>query len=192
MTFNIHAAKTRLSDLVARVEKGERITIARAGKPVAKLVPAPKARRRRGLITAANQQTTRDWSRLLREQFVCVVSSEVVREAGKGNPEQARKRLEILRQLTTLRVSPEAERLAQALPATGALPARAQTDAAHLAIAAAAKADYLLTWNCRHLANVQILGRLEAEAARLDWKLPKVCTPYELMGDWTYETGPDS
>ena len=46
MTVNIHAAKTRLSELVARVEKGERITIARAGKPVAQLVPAPKARRR--------------------------------------------------------------------------------------------------------------------------------------------------
>ena len=46
MTVNLHAAKTRLSDLVARVEKGERITIARAGKPVAQLVPAPKVRRR--------------------------------------------------------------------------------------------------------------------------------------------------
>ena len=41
-TINIHAAKTRLSQLVARVEKGERITIARAGKPVAQLVPAPR------------------------------------------------------------------------------------------------------------------------------------------------------
>lgn len=46
LTVNIHAAKTRLSHLVARVEKGERITIARAGKPVAQLVPAPKTRRR--------------------------------------------------------------------------------------------------------------------------------------------------
>ena len=44
---NIHAAKTQLSQLVARVEKGERITIARAGKPVAQLVPAPKPKRRR-------------------------------------------------------------------------------------------------------------------------------------------------
>lgn len=49
MTVNIHAAKTRLSALVARVEKGERITIARAGKPVAQLVPTPKPRRRRRL-----------------------------------------------------------------------------------------------------------------------------------------------
>lgn len=44
---NIHAAQTRLSQLVARAERGERITIARAGKPVAQLSPAPKARRRR-------------------------------------------------------------------------------------------------------------------------------------------------
>lgn len=43
---NIHAAKTRLSQLVARAEKGERIVIARAGKPVAQLGPPPKAERR--------------------------------------------------------------------------------------------------------------------------------------------------
>ncbi len=42
---NIHAAKTRLSQLVARAEKGERITIARAGKPVAELGPPRRARR---------------------------------------------------------------------------------------------------------------------------------------------------
>lgn len=47
MIVNIHAAKTRLSQLVARAERGERITIARAGKPVAQLGPTPKARRRR-------------------------------------------------------------------------------------------------------------------------------------------------
>jgi prevent-host-death family protein len=46
-TVNIHAAKTQLSQLVARAEKGERITIARAGKPVAQLGPAPKAKRRK-------------------------------------------------------------------------------------------------------------------------------------------------
>ena len=47
---NIHAAKTRLSQLVALAEKGEHITIARAGKPVAQLGPAPKARRRKPLL----------------------------------------------------------------------------------------------------------------------------------------------
>jgi hypothetical protein len=81
--------------------------------------------------------------------------------------------------------------LARALLATGALPARAQADAAHVAIAAAAKTDYLLTWNSRHLANAQILRRLEAEASRLGWALPRICTPLELMGDSSYETESD-
>ncbi len=89
-------------------------------------------------------------------------------------------------------ISIESEHLARALLATGALPTTAQADAAHLAIASIAKADYLLTWNCRHLANAQILKRLEAEVVRLSWKLPKVCTPLELMGDYDYESGSDS
>jgi predicted nucleic acid-binding protein len=146
----------------------------------------------RDLLTAANQQSTRDWWRLRRGEFVCVASSEVVREASQGDPQEVRKRLETLGELSVLRLPPEAERLMRALLGTGALPARAQTDAAHLAIAAAAKADYLLTWNCRHLANAQILRRLEAEAKRAGWKLPRVCTPPELMGDSAYEARYDS
>ena len=43
--INIHDAKTRLSQLVARAERGERITISRAGKPVAQLGPAPRPKR---------------------------------------------------------------------------------------------------------------------------------------------------
>jgi hypothetical protein len=123
----------------------------------------------RDLVTAANQHSTRDWWRLRRAEFVCVVSSEVVREASQGDPQDARKRLEAMSELSVLQLTAEAERLTRALLATGALPARAKTDAAHLAVAAAAKADYLPTWNCRHLANAQILRPLEAEAKRASW-----------------------
>jgi hypothetical protein len=49
------------------------------------------------------------------------------------------------------------------------------------------KQCYLLTRNCRHLANAQVLRRLDREAARQGWSLPKVCTPLELMGEWSYE-----
>ena len=76
--------------------------------------------------------------------------------------------------------------------ATGALPAAAGVDAVHPAVATLAEADYLLTWNCRHLANAQILRRLEREAVTRGWKLPKVCTPLELMGDYPYETEDES
>jgi len=42
---NVHDAKTHLSKLLERVEKGEEVILARAGKPVAKLVPIVPARR---------------------------------------------------------------------------------------------------------------------------------------------------
>ncbi len=142
----------------------------------------------RDLIVAANQQVTRDWWRLRRHQFVCVASSEVARESAGGDPQEASKRQSILGQLTMLPFSAEADWMMRGLLATRALPPKAQADAAHLAIAAAAAADYLLAWNCRHLANAQILTRLEPEARRLGWKLPKVCTPVELMGDSFNET----
>jgi hypothetical protein len=150
------------------------------------------ARPSRDLITAANQQVTRDWWQLQRTHFVCLTSAEVLREASRGDPEEVRKRLEILNELPVLPLSVEVDKLMLGLLATKALPARAQTDAAHLAIATMAKADYLLTWNCKHLANAQILRRLETEALRQGWRLPKVCTPIELMGDYPYESESDS
>ena len=89
---------------------------------------------------------------------------------------------------------PATAELAQQFLDTGTLPPAAKVDAVHLAVATLAAADYLLTWNCRHLANAQILRRLEREASKHGWVLPKVCTPLELMGDWAYETEiePDS
>src|SRR5260370_29634871 len=101
----------------------------------------------RDLVTAGQQQSTRDWWRVRRGEFPCVASAEVVREASLGDPQEVRKRLEVLLGLTTLALTSEGASLTRALLTTGALPARAQTDAAHLAIAAAAKVDYLLTWN---------------------------------------------
>ncbi len=103
-----------------------------------------------------------------------------------------RKRLEILAGLAVLLLTEEADRLMRPLLAAGALPARAQPEAAHLAIAAAVEADYLLRWNCRRLANAQIQRRLDAEAKRAGWKLPTVCTSLELMGDSMYASESDS
>ena len=146
----------------------------------------------RDLVTAANQQATRDWWSRRREDFTCIASREVLREAARGDPEQVRRRIEVLSRLPMVETPDEAERLSVGFMATGALPLRAQSDAAHLAIATAVNADYLLTWNCRHLANAQILRRLEREAQKHGWKLPKVCTPPELMGDLDDENEPNS
>lgn len=148
----------------------------------------------RDVSMAGNQQVSRDWWRWRRSNFACVTSDETLVEAARGDARQARLRLEVLAGLLSLPTSPATAELAQQFLDTGTLPPAAKVDAVHLAVATLAAADYLLTWNCRHLANAQILRRLEREASKHGWVLPKVCTPLELMGDWAYETEiePDS
>ncbi len=42
--------------------------------------------------------------------------------------------------------------------------------------------DYLLTWNCKHIANAQIQKKLIQICSNFGYELPTICTPYELMG----------
>lgn len=146
----------------------------------------------RDLVTAANQQITRDWWHQRRESFACLASQEVIAEASRGDPEQVERRLAVLSSLPRVAINSDAQELARLFLATGCLPPKAARDAVHLAVATSIAADYLLTWNCRHLANAQILKRLEREGRSAGFVLPRVCTPLELMGDSPYETGSDS
>lgn len=66
--------------------------------------------------------------------------------------------------------------------AAGMLPPHAFPDAAHVAVSAVHAVDYLLTWNCKHLANAQIARRIAAVCEKLNRKMPVICTPDELMG----------
>ena len=63
------------------------------------------------------------------------------------------------------------------------MPLKAADDALHLAIAAVHGIDFLLTWNCRHLANAEIMGAMAHVLTAEGYRVPVVCTPDELMGD---------
>lgn len=102
-----------------------------------------------------------------------------------GDTEMSRQRLAVMAGMPVVAISSQIESMAAQLLESRALPAEMRSDALHLAAASLAGADYLLTWNCRHLANAQILRRLEREAKRVGWELPKVCTPLELVGGST-------
>jgi hypothetical protein len=140
----------------------------------------------RDVVVVAHQQLTREWWHQRRAMFACFISDLVIDEVKEGNAEQANLRLKALHDVPKLAATPEGERLATAFLA-GVLPAKAAGDAAHLAIAAVGKVKYLLTWNCNHLANAQLLDRLEPIAAAAGFKLSRVCTPEELMGMSAYE-----
>lgn len=82
-----------------------------------------------------------------------------------------------------LEITKSAESLAQAIIGSGVIPPRAVRDAAHIAVAAVHGVDYLLTWNCRHLANAQIMRKIQQVCDQLSECMPVICTPEELMGD---------
>lgn len=92
------------------------------------------------------------------------------------------KRIAIISALSALEVTADAESLTQAIMAAGILPPHAVRDAAHVAVAAVHAVDYLLTWNCKHLANAQITPRIALVCQRLGHRMPIICTPEELMG----------
>ena len=136
----------------------------------------------RDLITAADQQSTREWWENRRQDFDLFVSPEVIGEAGQGDPAAARLRLETVATLPVLAATEEVEELTRVILATGLIPPRATRDAAHIAFASVHAMDFLLTWNCRHLANADILVRTDRYFRGKGYKQPIVCTPEELMG----------
>ena len=71
--------------------------------------------------------------------------------------------------------------LAQALLKQAALPARAAADALHIAIAVVNGMDYLLTWNCTHIANAALRNRIETVCRSKGFEVPIICTPEELL-----------
>ncbi len=141
------------------------------------------ARPSRDLLVAAHQQATQDWWADRRSQFECYVSQVVIDEGSVGDPGEVQKRMTVMADLPVLEVTEEAESLARAILSSGAIPPRAVRDAAHVAVAAVHEIDYLLTWNCRHLANAQIMRRISSVCARLGQRTPLICTPEELMGE---------
>ncbi|MFB3891934.1 MAG: type II toxin-antitoxin system VapC family toxin [Phycisphaerae bacterium] len=141
------------------------------------------ARPTRDLILTAHQEITREWWEACRRAFELFVSRLVLDEAARGDAEAAAKRLAILRDLPELPVTGEATGLAARLLREGLLPRQAAADAMHLAMATVHCMDALLTWNCRHLANASILGEVGMFVRRMQYELPIVCTPDELMGE---------
>ena len=108
------------------------------------------------------------------------VSELVISEASKGHPEAAQRRLVVIADLPLLKISSEARSLAQTLIQNHALPPKAEVDAYHVAIAVVNGAEYLLTWNCTHIANAHTRPRIEATCRALGYEPPVICTPLEL------------
>jgi hypothetical protein len=142
------------------------------------------ARPSRDLIRAAHQQLTREWWDQ-RAEFDLYVSRLVLLECGAGDPDAAAERMASLAGLPVLSEVEPIIALADALLDGVPLPAKASADAVQIATSAVHRMDYLLTWNCRHIANATLRSRVEAICRAAGFEPPLICTPDELrvLGD---------
>lgn len=128
----------------------------------------------------ANQTATVEWWETQRSKYDLVISEFVLADAGLGHPEAAERRLAALMELMELQATEEVRALGKELVKCGALPEKAAMDAYQVAIAAVNGIEYLLTWNCAHIANAHTRPKIEAACRALGYELPIICTPDEL------------
>jgi predicted nucleic acid-binding protein len=140
------------------------------------------ARSTQNLILAANIEVTREWWQTRSNDFTIFISQLVIDEVARGDSEIALKRLEITNGIPQVALNQAVRSLAAQFLARSNLPPKASDDAVHMAAATVHGLNYLLTWNCKHIANAQIQRKLEEISLDFGYRLPVICTPYELLG----------
>ena len=139
------------------------------------------ARPSRDMVIAAHQELTRQWWDTRATAFELLVSELVREEAGGGDGEASGKRMAAIVQVPVLKINEAAVALAERLISEGPIAQEYAADALHIAVAAVNGIDYLLTWNCKHLANAAHRQKIETLVEAAGYVCPVICTPEELM-----------
>jgi predicted nucleic acid-binding protein len=135
----------------------------------------------RDLVTAAHQQLTHDWWRSARHDFDLVVSEAVLAEIREGDSEFSEQRLRIVEALLVLSLTNDVRALVKLYARGLGLHPEAVADVLHIAFAVAYEVDYLVTWNCKHIANGHVIRRLQEINTKEGRATPVIVTPEELL-----------
>ncbi len=137
----------------------------------------------RDLLQLARQELTRSWWDTQRQHFDLFTSQLVLEEAADSEAAKASERLQVLAGIPLLDLNDPVRALAKKLVSSGILPSVAGRDAFHIAAAGVHRMDFLLTWNCKHIANPYIADRLHACFSDAGVHLPVICTPEQFFTD---------
>lgn len=135
----------------------------------------------RDLITAGNQKLTYDWWHKSRHKFDCYISDFVIDEISKGDKGASTKRLEATRDLQKLKYNSEIENLAEKYMKLLQIPQKSYLDSLHLSVSVWYKIDFLISWNCKHIANGKVFYTLMEYNKNNSLYVPILCTPNELI-----------
>jgi hypothetical protein len=135
----------------------------------------------RDLVVAANQEVTREWWEKERARYDLFVSQFVTAEIRAGDEGAAGKRVEAIDGVAVLQANEDSELLAREIIRQATLPSSVGVDVAHVATATVYGMDYLLTWNCAHIANPHWLKKISDIVAMQGYQMPVVCSPQALL-----------
>ncbi|HEX6039449.1 type II toxin-antitoxin system VapC family toxin [Longimicrobium sp.] len=130
---------------------------------------------------AARRIATRQWWTRASERYDLVTSSYVQHELSAGTSGMTPLRLHLLDGIPALQIVPAVHDLVQVYIANKLMPAKPLGDAMHLALASYYDCDFIVTWNCRHLANPNKATHIRQINTRLGLCVPALVTPSDLM-----------
>lgn len=137
----------------------------------------------RDLLVTAHQEVSHRWWEAKSNLYNIFISQSVIQEISLGDPEQIQKRLDLVKDLELLKINEDVLSIARTIKKAKLLPEKATEDIFHIAISTAHNIDYLLTWNCKHIANIKIQKQLRALCASIGFNLSYIGTPLELLGE---------
>ncbi len=145
-------------------------------------IPSLYFETRTAAAIVARRDWTREWWATASTRYELVTSLAVIDELSAGNAVRSAERLALVADLPLLPVEPAVADIVQAYQRNKLMPADPGGDALHLAVASYHKCDFLLTWNCRHLANANKFGHIRRINTLLGLYVPALVTPLELLG----------
>jgi predicted nucleic acid-binding protein len=137
--------------------------------------------------TVARREWTRQWWSDAAARYELVTSLAVLEELKGTDPERSALRISLLRDVPLLPIEPAVLEIVRTYIARKLMPADPSGDALHLALASYYKCDFLVTWNCRHLANANKFGHIRLVNTLLGLFVPTLVTPLELLGETDVE-----
>ena len=140
-----------------------------------------KAKQSRDIIQTARQQITSEWWDIRLNDFDVFISQIVIDEASEGDIFASTKRMEAIKTFPLLEITEEVVNLADRIIIEKTIPEKSIRDALHIAVATFHEMSFLLSWNCKHIANAEIIKKLRKTTEDEGLALPVICTPEELL-----------
>ncbi len=132
------------------------------------------------LKIATEQKIIKEWGDASLRNFEPYISAFVIDEVGRGRKKDAARRMSVASEFTVLEEKPALYSLAKDYIKKLALPKSGEIDAYHLAFAAIHEIDFLVSWNCKHIANELKSTTIRKINESHGFPFPTICTPREL------------